>query len=132
MVTIIGADPGVTIDDRDRQLADLRQKARKLLRKPLEGDWVDFADGVTRRISYVWSHGVQTSDGGSWYVSTGGNGSFSGGLFRPVNPRSLTVKAKTFRPATFWFFHHDSASAHCAVHVELDVRVWECNVAAPR
>lgn len=147
---IVGADPNVpgwdwgdrspdavrhaTYTPDDRDIADLaeRQEARLNRREILVGDWVEFADGVTRRVSHVWSDtGPQTSDGGSWYLNVVGNGDFSGGLFGTVPFDTLTDTGE-LRPARFWFFHHNWAQAHNAVHADVNVRVWRCTEAAPR
>lgn len=94
------------------------------------GDWVDFADGVSRRISHIWPEGPQTSDGGSFYL---GNGylSFSGSLYGIVPNDSLTLTDER-RDGNAWFFHHDLHQAHHAVGVTLPFRVYTCSLPAPR
>jgi len=130
MCKIIGADPYVTPDDRDRELLAQRATRRAEVNAPRSGDYVVFTDGVKRRISSLWDGNVQTSDGGSWYLLTSGDASFSGSLHPPVRREFLTDSRET-EPASFWFFHHDLAQAHNAVHVELRVRVWTASTTAP-
>jgi hypothetical protein len=145
-----GEHPVFTPDPKDIGLLNERQTKRLANPLPLEGDWVEFADGVTRRISYVWfgdaqshppSGGVQTSDatsdrgrrinGGSWHLQSSGNGNFSGGLYGSVPVNTLTDTGET-RPTRFWFFHRDHWTAHNAVHVDVNVRVWQCSEVAPK
>lgn len=140
---ITGADPQVpgwsadherfTPDERDIALLTDRQAARLARPEMLEGDYVQFSDGQTRRVSYVNTFGegsVQTSRGGSWHISSTGAGSFSGGLDNSVPYRSLT-DTKQWRIASFWFFHHEHRTAFNAVHVKVYVRVWTCDLPAP-
>lgn len=145
---IIGADPNVpgwdygdrsvdavraavyTPDERDIDILQQRQNARLAIASPLEGDIIAFADGVTRRISSVTHSHVQTSDGGSWHLSASGYGSFSGSLYSPVPVNTLTDTGD-IEPARFWFFHHAFASAHNAVYVNVNVRVWQSTEPAP-
>jgi len=124
-------------DDRDQDLLDERISAREALGgEPLVGDYVDFSDGTTRRISESWPGEddvlrLQTSDGGRWHLNSSGHGSFSGALFPPVRGDFLT-DSETRRPAEFWFFHHGHAEAHNSVTVTVDVRVWTASIPAPR
>jgi hypothetical protein len=139
---IVGADSEVsrcwsrdyrdfTPDPTDVELLAERQTKRLANPRALEGDWVEFDDFVTRRISHVWPEHVQTSDGGSWHISRSGCGSFSGGLY-PGVPQSSLTDTKTLRPARFWFFHRDMGRAHHGVYADVNVRVWRCSLPAPR
>ncbi len=93
------------------------------------GDYVVFADDVTRRISHVYPRrewgekwGVQTSDGGSWYL---GNGyvSFSGSLYPSVSVKTLTLTEER-RSGHIWIFHHDLWRAHNGVDAQIEFRVY--------
>lgn len=125
------------LDERDRQIIWERRHSIELTEGPRVGDWVEFADGITRRVSHVWSEadwgataGVQTSDGGSFYL---GNGyvSFSGGLYRSVGMRTLSDTGAV-RPGSAWIFHHDWARAGGGVDVTIPFRVYRCSENAPR
>ena len=125
------------LDERDRQIVWERRHSTELTEGPRVGDYVDFADGITRRVSHVWdvadwgdTAGVQTSDGGSFYL---GNGyvSFSGGLYRSVNMGTLTDTGEV-RPGRVWIFHHDWAMADNGVDVTIPFRVYRCTENAPR
>jgi hypothetical protein len=120
----------LALDDRDKAILAVRVAAFNSTEGPRVGDYVRFADGVTRRISYVWPDGIQTSDGGSFYL---GNGcmSFSGTLYTHVPTETLTLTKET-RDASAWFFHHDLWEAHNSVHVHVSVRVWISSATAPR
>lgn len=128
-------------DQRDEAILAERAAAYLAAGGPAEGDWVDFADGVVRRISYVHKAGtgdgfwigqrpfVQTSDAGSYYLGDGYI-SMSGSLHDGVHPDTLTDTGK-LRLAPVWFFHHDWHRAHNAVHALVPVRVWSCSLPAP-
>src|SRR5258708_23049572 len=99
---------------------------------PRVGDFVMFADNITRRISYVWSledwqemAGVQTSDGGSWYFGYG-NCDFSGSLHQIAKMNTLTL-TKEVRPRIVWVIHHDWRTAGNDVHLEITFLVYKCS-----
>lgn len=122
-------------DERDAAILEARKVALDEIQAPRDGDYVRFADGVERRVSYVtpadWApecDSVQTSDGGSWYLGHGYT-SFSGGLFDGVPHSSLTLTNET-KPGSCWFFHHDYATADNGVDVEIPFRVYQCNLPA--
>lgn len=121
------------IDDRDRAIIAERQAA--LLERPEDepraGDVVEFADGIVRRVSYVWSDGVQSSDGGSYYLGGSGHMSMSGSLYTTVPTETLTRVDGETREADAWMFHHDMPGAGRGVHFQVQVPVWKCSVNAP-
>lgn len=123
-------------DDGDEEILQERMEGLFKITKPVCGDWVIFADGKERRISYIWDWSdeedthVQTSDGGSWYFG-GDYCSFSGSLYVSV-PGSTLTDTGTRRDGWCWFFHHDWAQAHNGVDVEVPFRVWRCSLPAPR
>jgi len=134
-------DSRPTFDGRDAEIRMDRIILLDAVTKPRQGDYVVFANGITRRISHVWDWSgcegvepdedisVQTSTGGSWYLGEG-YCSFSGSLYRGVPGKSLTLTSEK-RPGSAWFFHHDFAGAGCGVDVTLDFRVYTCNLDAP-
>ena len=119
-----------TLDDRDREILSTRAFlfwARHF--GPSVGDYVDFADGVTRRISHVWTFGdltVQTSDGGSFYLGEG-YCSFSGGLHPGVAMDTLALTG-AMREGAVWFFHHDYTTAHNGVYTSMPFAVYTCSL----
>lgn len=126
-----------TLDEIDAVI--YRERFHALYREhgPRVGDYVDFADGVSRRISFItppeWApdcDSVQTSDDGSFYLGHG-CASFSGALYPGVPRASLTYTTE-HRRGPAWFFHHDKARAHNDVTVDLDWRVFSCDLPAPR
>lgn len=126
----------IELDERDRQILWERRHSIELADEPRCGDYVEFADGTTRRISHVYGAdwgdmaGVQTSDGGSWYL---GNGyvSFSGSLYPSVKMTTLTLTDQQ-RAGSAWFFHHDWATRENGVDVTIPFRVYHCTETAPR
>lgn len=122
-----------TFDDRDAKILAERQAA--IMKNPINvGDFVRFADGVVRRISYIWTdergahlrNGIQTSAGGSFYLSNHHVG-FSGSLHRGVDFSTLVDTGDT-HDGDVWFFHHDFHTAHNGVHCAAKFRVWRCNL----
>lgn len=124
------------LDDRDQAILAERTAALDAVEEPRVGDFVVFADGVTRRISYHWHDGAgwdggyQSSDGGSYYLGTG-YVSMSGGLYTTVPKETLTLTDEK-RDGSVWFFHHDHHTAHNGVDVMIPFRVYACSLPAPR
>ncbi len=128
-------DPRPKFDERDAEIVATR--AATLAANPINvGDFIRFADGTTRRVSYIWPGdddapgSIQTSAGGSYYLGDG-YVSFSGALFIGVPFASLTDTGDTF-DGDVWIFHHDHACAHNGVHTTIKFRVWHCNLPAER
>lgn len=116
----------MTLDDRDAAIARTRMTALDAREGPRVGDFVRFADGVERRISHLWDNGVQTSDGGRFYLGDYGC-SFSGALHLPVHYESLTLTDERQR-GWVWIFHHDVARAHNGVDFTTEFRVYTCSL----
>ena len=122
-------------DDRDRAIVAERAAALDAIEGPRVGDYVEFANGVTRRISHVWDFQdgstvtVQTSAGGSYYLGHG-YVSFSGSLYRAVSAETLTRTGEE-RDGDVWLFHHDCAQAHNGVNLSIAFRVYRSSVEAP-
>lgn len=126
------------LDAQDAQILRNRTRALDEIEGPRCGDYIRFADGVERRISYLWTEmedwgmedNAQTSDDGSFYL---GNGyvSFSGSLYggTPIKKLRLTEDKKL---GPVWFFHHDYYRAHNGIHTTLPFRVYETDEEAPR
>ena len=120
----------VDIDERDREIIAERVTALDERVGPRVGDFVEFPDDVTRRISHDWGDEVQTSDGGSWYLGKGYT-SFSGGLFGVTPKTDLVLTGETCE-GSVWIFHHDSRRAHNGVDTTIPFRVYQCSEEAPR
>jgi hypothetical protein len=123
-------------DERDAEILAKRSAAYDEIAGPRDGDFVVFADEVTRRISYVWrdergaAFSVQTSDGGSYYLGDG-YVSMSGSLYSGVKPETLTLTDEK-RVGRIWFFHHDFHTAHNGVDATMPFRVFTCSEPATR
>jgi hypothetical protein len=114
------------LDKKDSEILARRTEMLNAVKSPRVGDWVRFADGTLRRISYIWPDGVQTSDGGSYYLA-GSFVSMSGGLYPSVPHESLRPTDE-LKPGAVWFFHHNQHEAHNGVDASLDFRVYECGL----
>lgn len=125
-----------TFDDKDAAIRQKNLVAFDDRQGPRVGDFIIFADGVTRRISHKWDFqgeretDYQTSDGGSWYFGEG-YCEFSGGLYGPV-PESTLTPTEEKRDGAVWFFHHNFAQADNGVHTTIPFRVYTCSLPAPR
>lgn len=123
-------EPAV-LDERDAAILAERTVAYDQTPGPRDGDFVSFADNVTRRISYIWRDengtplSIQTSDGGSYYL---GNGyvSMSGSLYSGVKPDTLT-QSEEQRNGSIWFFHHDWWTAGNGIDAIMPFRVFRCS-----
>lgn len=125
------------LDERDTAILAESITARDALPGFRDGDFIRFADGVQRRISYIWrdEHGVplsvQTSNGGSYYLSMSGYVSMSGSLFTGVKPETLT-ETNEVRPGSVWFFHHNYRIGGGGVDTTIPCRVFTSSVNAPK
>ena len=105
------------LDDRDRAILDERIAAREAITgKPRVGDFVIMPNGIERRCSYGWDDGMQTSDGGSYYLCTNGNASMSGSLY-PSQLWGYFKDTRDRKPGRFWFFSHNVSGAGRGVDV---------------
>jgi hypothetical protein len=136
MVRLVATDKGTCaerfLDERDQAIVDERMALVDVEPGPRVGDFVVFADGTERRISYAWPAGdtfpasVQTSDLGAGRFYLGGAGlSYSGGLHPGVIRDSLTDTGET-REGNAWIFHHDQHRAHNGVDFKVPFRVFRC------
>lgn len=119
---IVGADPDVRPDDRDRSILARKYISYDASAWAKVGDWLRFHDGSYERFSHDWGDGLQTCGGGSFYLGDG-YASFSGSL-NPAIPNEVIRETTGYAVGRFWFFHHDMPRAHSAVYVEMLVRVW--------
>jgi hypothetical protein len=111
----------ITLDDCEKAIIALRVAAFDPTGGPCVGEYVRFADGVMRRISYVWPERVQISDSGSFYLDEGYM-SFSGSLYPFVPTKTLTLAEET-REASVWFFYHDYWTPPKDIYATVPVRV---------
>lgn len=124
------------LDARDTEILAGRIRAFEQVAGPRVGDYVRFADDVTRRIAYMWRDeddrpfSAQTADDGSFYLGQS-YVSFSGGLNQGVEPTTLTDTGRRVL-GSVWFFHHDQRMAHNGVDTEIPFRLYQCSEVAPR
>jgi hypothetical protein len=112
----------ITFDECEKAIIALRVAAFDSTEGPCVGECVRFADGVMRRISYVWPDRVQISDSGSFCLGED-YASVSESLYPSVPTATLTLTEET-REASAWFFNHDWWTAPKDIYVTLPVRVW--------
>lgn len=118
----------MNLDEKDLAILTRRQAALQARPGVRVGDFVEFACGTVRRVSYVWpdeSASIQTSDGGSYYLGDAG-ASMSGSL-KPSVPASTLTDTGDYRWGDVWFFHHDAAMAHNGVNAQAAFRVFKCS-----
>lgn len=125
------------LDERDEAILLDRTRKMDEIEGPREGDFVRFADGIERRVSFVtpteWlpeCDSVQTSKGGSWYLGNHGC-SFSGSLYSGVKRETLALTTE-YRDGSCWFFHHDQFQAHNGVDAMATFRLYKCSEDAPQ
>lgn len=111
-----------TFDEQDQSILTQRQQAFDTREGPRVGDFVIFPDGTYNRFSHDWGNDIQTSKGGSFYLSKS-HMSFSGGLDPAIDKGQLTPLSET-RNGQCWFFHHDYHTAHNGVDTRVKCRVF--------
>lgn len=101
--------------------------------EPRVGDFLDFADGQSRRIAHIWrlESGIAVQPdyakyGASFYFGLG-YCSFSGGLLPSIPAASLTLTDER-RLGRVWTFHHNHATAHNGVYFSIPFRVYTCTL----
>lgn len=125
-------------DERDWEIINDRMAAFDENKGLRVGDWVDFADGSQRRISYIWEdeagrpEGIQTSSPGSgFHLYRGAVSMGNGSLYTSVPASSMTLTDE-IRKAYVWIFHHEQVEAHNSVTVAVGFRVYRCYMDAPK
>lgn len=132
-------------DARDLAMMDRRAAALNLIPGPRVGDFIDYADGIVRRMAHVWPADwhddgiarVQVTDGGSFYLGGAeekhselhdGEGyvSYSGSLFPGI--KADTLKLAGSRNGRIWIFHHEQWGAGMGVDGEIAFRVYDCSL----
>jgi len=122
-VSLFKMDHLANPDEKDLKIATDRIKAYNKRRGPRVGDFIIMPDGSYQRFSYKWPEGLQTSNGGSYFLGSSGYASMSGSLNRTV-PNKQIKPTPERKEGPFWFFHHDMATAHNAVGVRALCRVY--------
>jgi hypothetical protein len=120
------------LDARDQAIVQARAVAFAAHTKPQTGDFIEFADGITRRIAHVWfDENIQTTDGGSFYLGMG-YVSYSGSLYQSIPATAVRLLQDKQINGRFWFFHHDYHTAHNGVDFVIPCRVWATDLTANR
>lgn len=92
------------------------------------GDYVITNTGDFKRICNLSDKNIQLTKGGSFRLSASGSVSYSGGLEYPVEKQDYK-KAYGYigrnLGADFWICENGILEADCAVHVNIQVSVWQ-------
>ncbi|TQM89800.1 hypothetical protein [Roseinatronobacter monicus] len=111
------------LDARNTAIAVTTQAAREQMTGPRIGDFIEMTDGSLQRFCNKTKHGMQTTEGGSFHVTSTGTASYSGGLNPPQMMERIEDTGATKR-GRFWFFSHAIAGAGRGVDVFLPCRVY--------
>ena len=114
------------LDELDTEILIKRAIAFMAHDKPRVGDFVDFSNGVTRRIClFHETEELQTADidAGSFFLYEG-SASFSGTLCGCI-PIAELIRTEEVRMGKFWFFHHGEVKAYNGVRFVSPCRVWK-------
>lgn len=113
------------LDDRNLAEAVAIEHERNAMNRdrPLVGDFVIMPDGTLERCCSAARHGMQTTEGGSFWVGRGGGCSYSGSLNKPRLWEFFTPTDQIKR-GSFWFFSHGIAGAGRRVDFYLPCRVF--------
>lgn len=117
------------LDDQDRLLFCTR--ASRFWAQhvgPSVGDFIVYADGVTRRIAHIWDDdddiAVQASmDTDARFYLNDGFCTHSGGL-APGIPEDVLIPTGNTQEGAVWFFHHDSHRAGNVVETHMPFAVY--------
>ncbi|MEV8636815.1 hypothetical protein AB0395_34755 [Streptosporangium sp. NPDC051023] len=119
------------LDEQARETLTTRAANFDLNTDLREGDFVDFADGVTRRVSSIFDGTVQTSDTGcGYYLGEGYVQMGNGSLYQSVPADTLTLTDER-RPGTVWFSRYDDRGAGTGIQTQIAFRVYTCSLPAP-
>ncbi|WP_418360143.1 hypothetical protein [Sphingobacterium detergens] len=99
-------------------------KSRNSANQPRLGDCLLLPDGQKVYFCHVWDDHVQTCGGGSYHLSNGGGMDFSGGLDDGLKISEIEL-TNEFDALPIWFSHEGRLRAHCAIHANIEVRVWK-------
>ena len=117
------------LDHVDQLILRTSIKMREKLEGPRMGDFVLFPNGVIERFSHDWGDDIQTSPGGSFYLTKSGCASLSCGGLNPAVPKQSLELTSATLPGAFWFFHHGIAGAGRAVQCEAPCRIFKSSAA---
>jgi len=123
------------LDSEDRRILAKRTALFNRQKGPRVGDFIVFADEVTRRIARVEpengspDRSVYLSDA-YFYLSEKEGVLHNTRLHRPVQIRHMELTDKR-RTGSAWTFHHGISTEHNGVNVEIRFRVYRCSELAP-
>lgn len=112
----------IIINRAEKDLAIIKERSKKYMEREgfKVGERIELPDGQEVMISHVWDDTVQTSNGGSMHLSSGGGISFSGGLDSGLKKSDL-IRIDTLGEANIWIFHNNSAGGGRGVYHTIPV-----------
>ena len=122
-----------TFDEKDQEILAVRAADLAALTITTPGDWIDFADGESRRIGYIHrdqNEHIQPAKAGSFYLGFKGWVDVSGHFRSIIEAKTLTLTDEK-REGAFWFFHHGEVKAGGRVDCTALCRVWKCSDNVP-
>jgi len=87
------------------------------------GDCLPLPDGQKVYFCHIHDHEGQTCDAGSFHLSNTGYMSYSGGLDAGISFDSILLTADK-SALQVWFSHRGLLSGGCAIHANIESRVW--------
>jgi len=125
-----------TFDRRDQAIVAARAASLDADGEPRVGDYVVFADGVTRRIGERFDFGtgempdIQTAAVEGSFHLCAGYVRHGGSLHLPVH-RSTLTRTDEQCDGRVWIFHHGHSGAGRDVSTRIPFRVYTCCLDAP-
>lgn len=106
---------------------------RDKIRGPRVGDYIFLLDGTIQRFSHDWGDSLQTSEGGSFCLSSDGLVSFSGGLNPSIPKNKIKETFVNYSDATdyngmtgrFWIYYNGRLCHGSQTNVDLVCRVYK-------
>ncbi|MET4545677.1 hypothetical protein ABIE26_002995 [Pedobacter africanus] len=94
------------------------------LHRPSVGDSLQLPDGQTVYFCHIHDSFAQTCENGSFHLSNSGYISYSGGLDSGISLHDVVLTSSK-SVLTIWFSHRGVLRAHCAIHANIESRVWK-------
>jgi hypothetical protein len=126
-------DKGLNLETIDhlRKCVEEREK----IAGPRIGDFIFMKDGSIQRFSHDWGDSIQTSNAGSFHLSSDGLVSFSGGLNEAIPKSSIKETYYDWADHScakgltgeFWVCYNNRLVHGSKVNVNLECRVYRQN-----
>ena len=118
------------IEAKNKEIAQARCSTRHEFDTPQEGDFLRLANGEFRRVAHKWEEDdIQPTCskcglvGGSFFLGSGGHSTMSGSLDDAI--KAEFVDSGETKMGRFWFPSLGNLQAHCAINIDMPVKVWD-------